>query len=233
LMKRLEIPREYLEKFNVSVKSAVSGDPGIIKSAFGGEILKGCIGFEASVLGIKYQVLVSDDSLEVFFIDPLERDVDASKLIIYMFNALERVLAGRVASYGRRLVGIAQLKGGSSAQLYEKRMINYLAVEMDGSGIPEVERAVNALGGRMISHQTATWSFEVNPLNGVRIMVAFWQGEDGIPSGASILFGDESIDVDIPIEEIIVVTEMTIDRFVEFYRRVSGRKPKLFRSLYL
>lgn len=232
-MKRLEIPREYLGKFNASVRSAINRGSGIIKSAFGGEVLNGCVGFEASVLGIKYHVLVADDNLEVFFIDPLERDVDASKLIIYMFNALERVLVGRVASRKGSLVGITQLRGGASAQLYEKRMINYLAVEMDGSEIPDVERAVNALGGHMISHQTATWSFEVNPLNGVRIVVAFWQGEEGIPSGASILFGEESIEADIPIEEIIVVTEMTIDRFVEFYRRVSGRKPRLFRSLYL
>ncbi|MEM2273190.1 MAG: DUF3786 domain-containing protein [Candidatus Bathyarchaeia archaeon] len=230
--RRLEVPQEYRGKLDSLVMGAAR-DPSIIKSAFGGEPLKEGIGFETSVLGIKYRVLTANNNIEAFFIDPLGREVDASKLIIYMLNAFERILAGKVVYYRGRLVGITHLKGGASAQLYEKRMTNYLAVEMDGSEAHEVEKAVNALGGRMMSHPTATWSFEINPLNGARIAVAFWQGEEGIPSGASILFGEEAMDAGIPIEEIIVITEMTIDRFVAFYRRESGRKPKLFSSLYL
>ncbi|MEM1514986.1 MAG: DUF3786 domain-containing protein [Candidatus Bathyarchaeia archaeon] len=213
------------------VRDAVSRDPDAIRKAFGGELFGG-IGFKATVLGIMYWVSVRDD-MEVFFTDPLRRKVDAQKLITYMLNALERVLAGKVSNHRGTLVGIRQLKGGSSAHLYEKRIASYLAAEMDRSSIKEVEGAVRTLGGCMVDHPTATWSFEVNPLNGLRIIVAFWQGEEGVPSGASILFDEEVMEVDISIEEIITITEMTIDRLVAFYRKESGREARLFRSLYL
>ncbi|MEM2169411.1 MAG: DUF3786 domain-containing protein [Candidatus Bathyarchaeia archaeon] len=230
---RLKIPHKDATRLTALVGDAVKSRSNAIKSAFGGEPLERGVGFEVTILGIKYRVSIIDDNLEAFFTDPLGREVDAHKLITYMLNALERVLRGEIAQPKGPLVGITQLKGGSSAHLYEKRIINYLAVELDGSGIREVEGAVRALGGSMTSHPTATWSFEINPLNGLRIAVAFWQGEEGIPSGASILFGGEAMDVNIAIEEIIVVAEMTVDRFVAFYRRESGRKPRLFKSLYL
>ncbi|MEM2321424.1 MAG: DUF3786 domain-containing protein [Candidatus Bathyarchaeia archaeon] len=215
------------------VRRAIEGGSSAIRMAFGGELLERGIGFKATVLGIEYLVSVIDEDVEASFADPLRREVDAHKVITYMVNALERVLADRIIRYRGCLVGIGQLRGGSSAHLYERRMTNYLAVELDSSSLQEVERAVKALGGCMIDHPTATWSFEISPLNGLRVAVMFWQGEEGIPSGASILFGEEAIDAGIPIEEITVITEMIVDRFVAFYRRESGRKPRLFKSLYL
>lgn len=230
---RLKVSQVEKARLATLVRRAIEGEPSAIRTAFGGELLERGIGFKATVLGIEYLVSVIDEDVEASFADPLGREVDAHKVITYMVNALERVLAGKTVRYRRRLVGIGQLRGGSSAHLYEKRMTNYLAVELDSSSLQDVERSVKALGGCMADHPTATWSFEISPLNGLRVAVAFWQGEEGIPSGASILFGEEAIDADIPIEEITVITEMIIDRFVAFYRKESGRKPRLFNSLYL
>jgi len=185
----------------------------------------------ANVLGVKYEIRVTDRAVKIDVHDPLNREEDYSRLLLYLLNALERALQGKSAT-PKKLVGLMQLAGGQTARLYDKKAIDFLTMEMDGSTPEEVRRAVEDIGGVLVEHLNATWSFEVTPLNGVRIRVAFWQGEEDMPSGASVLVGEEVEEVGVPIEELITIVEMTVNRFVLFYRKETGRQPKLFRSLY-
>jgi hypothetical protein len=174
---------------------------------------------------------VADGDVRVDVHDPLSREEDYSRLLLYLINALERALQGKLAT-PKKLVSLVQLAGGQAAKLYEKKAIDFLTIEMDGSTLEEVRKAVEDIGGVVVEHLNATWSFEVTPLNGVRIRVSFWQGEENVPSGASVLVGQEVEEVGVPIEELVTMIEMTINRFVLFYRKETGRRPKLFYSLY-
>lgn len=188
---------------------------------------------EAFVLGVKYKVEAANTDITVLAEDPLNREEDTSRLFVYMLNAVERALSGRKPSGKGRMISLSQLQGGQSAKLYERRIVNFLAVEMDESTSMDVEAAVKCVDGRIVEHADATWSFEVTPFTGVRLRVVFWQGEEGIPSGATLLLGEEVKDMDMPIEELIVIAEMTVNRFVQFYRKTTGKKPKTFDSLYI
>jgi len=189
-------------------------------------------GLEASVLGINYKAVAADGDVKVHIEDPLNREEDSSRLLIYLLNAIERTLQYKSVNHKGSLLSLTQLPGGQTAKLYEKRIVNFLATEMDEATLEEVEIAVKKIGGSMVEHSNATWSFEVSPFNGVRIRAAYWQGEEGIPSGATLLVGEEIKDLNVPIEELLTIMEMTINRFVLFYRKETGKKPKLFHSLY-
>jgi hypothetical protein len=189
-------------------------------------------GLEASVLGINYKAVAADGDVKVHIEDPLNREEDSSRLLIYLLNAIERTLQYKSVNHKGSLLSLTQLPGGQTAKLYEKRIVNFLATEMDEATLEEVEVAVKKIGGSMVEHSNATWSFEVSPFNGVRIRAAYWQGEEGIPSGATLLVGEEIKDLNVPIEELLTIMEMTINRFVLFYRKETGKKPKLFHSLY-
>jgi hypothetical protein len=189
-------------------------------------------GLEASVLGINYKAVAADGDVKVHIEDPLNREEDSSRLLIYLLNAIERTLQDKSVNHKGSLLSLTQLPGGQTAKLYEKRIVNFLATEMDEATLEEVEIAVKKIGGSMVEHSNATWSFEVSPFNGVRIRAAYWQGEEGIPSGATLLVGEEIKDLNVPIEELLTIMEMTINRFVLFYRKETGKKPKLFHSLY-
>ncbi|MEM3153283.1 MAG: DUF3786 domain-containing protein [Candidatus Bathyarchaeia archaeon] len=188
---------------------------------------------EAFVLGVRFKVEVANDGVTVYVEDPLNREEDSSRLFVYMLNAIKRVLEGKIVGGGGRLISLAQLEGGQTAKLYERRIVNFLAAEMDGSTAEEVEAAVKKIGGAMVAHADATWSFEVHPFKGVRIRAVFWQGEEGIPSGASLLLDEAAKDAGVPIEELMVIVEMAVNRFVLFYRQLTGKKPKMFKSLYI
>ncbi len=187
---------------------------------------------KANVLGVRYEIKVVNGDVDVDVYDPLNREEDYSRLLLLVINTLERALQGKFVA-PKRLIGLMQLAGGQAARLYEKKAVDFLTIEMDGSTPEEVEKAAEDIGGIMVEHLNATWSFEVAPLNGVRIRVAFWQGEEEMPSGASVLVGEEVKEVGIPIEELITIIEMTINRFVLFYRKETGKQAKLFHSLYL
>jgi len=219
----------------VSILNKISKDDLqlILKAIKGNMSINGVKRLEANVLGVRYEIKLSDEGLKIDVMDPLNREEDSSRLLTYMINAIERAFQGSIASPKRGLVGLMHLSGGHTARLYEKKTIDFLTIEMDGSTVEEVKRAVEGIGGSMIEHLNATWSFEVTPFNGIRIRVAYWQGEEDMPSGAAVLLGEEVKDLDIPIEELITIIEITINRFVLFYRRETGKQPKLFHSLYL
>lgn len=103
---------------------------------------------------------------------------------------------------------------------------------MDGAKLEEVEAAVAKIGSCVVEHLNATLSFEVTMFNGVRIRGVYWQGEEEIPYGAALLLGEEVKEAEVPLEELIPVIEITVNRLVLFYRKATGRKPKLFHSLY-
>ncbi|MDI9620074.1 MAG: DUF3786 domain-containing protein [Candidatus Nezhaarchaeota archaeon] len=189
---------------------------------------------EFTVLGAWFKVELQGGTLKVNVVDPLNREEDSSRLLGYALNFIERaVRRGTSLRAGKGLVGLLQLPGGSTVRLYEKKAIDFLTVEVEGSTLDEVERAVKHIGGGLVEHLNATWSFEVSPFNGLRVRVAYWQGEEEIPSGAAILLGEEVKDLEVPIEEVITLVEMTVNRFVLFYRKETGRQPRLFHSLYL
>jgi len=199
-----------------------------------GKVLSGDVKtLEAAVLGVNYRVEVVDDDVKVFVDDPLNREEDLSRLLVYMLNAVERALEGKIARGEGRLTKLVQLQGYSTAQLYEKRIANFLAAEMDGTHPNDIKGAVRAIGGYLVEHPNATWSFEVSPFNGVRIRVVYWQGEEDMPSNATLLLGEEVKEAAVPVEDLIAIMEMAINRFVLFYRKETGKKPKLYESLYL
>lgn len=207
--------------------------PPISQIMHGNLLSEGSKGFETCVLGVKYKVMAADDEVKVLVEDPLCRSEDSSRLIVYAANALERALDGRLVNYEGRLTKLTQLPGGEAAQLYERRIVNFLAAEMEGSSLAEVEKAAERVGGIMVEHSNATWSFEASPFNSVRLRVVYWQGEEEMPSGAAILIGEEAKEAGVPIEELTVIMEMAVNRFVLFYRKETGKKPRLFESLYL
>ncbi len=218
----------------ISIINKISKDnTSLISKAINGEVsVNNVKRLEASILGVKYEIELSNGDLKVNVEDPLNREEDSSRLLTYMANAIERALQGKIASSKKGLIGLMHLSGGHTARLYEKKTIDFLTVEMDGSTVEEIEKAVKDIGGSIVEHLNATWSFEVSPFNGVRIRVAYWQGEEDMPSGAAVLIGEEIKEIDLPIEELITIIEMTINRFVLFYRKETGKQPKLFHSLY-
>jgi hypothetical protein len=218
----------------VSIIDRVSrADVSLISRSLCGRFLgNGSMGLEAFVLGINYKVSVLNGDIEVHVEDPLNREEDFSRLFVYLLNAIERASEGKSTTHKGSLTSLTQLPGGQTAKLYEKRIVTFLATEMDEATLEEVEVAAKKIGGSMVEHSNATWSFEVTPFNSVRIRAAYWQGEEGIPSGATLLVGEEIKDANVPIEELLTIMEMTINRFVLFYRKETGKKPKLFHSLY-
>lgn len=215
------------------LKNIRGSDPSLISKAICGRPLAGLIGFEASALGVKYRVMLENDTLKVDFYDPLNKPEDSNKIFTYMLNALERVLAGNAVGYEGGLTKIARLPGGSVAHLYETRITNFIAAEMEGASVEEVEEAARNIGGTMVEHPNATWSLEVAPFNGVRFRIIYWEGEEGIPPNASILVGEEVKETNMPIQELIIIIEMAANRLIQFYRKATNRKPRLFESLYL
>jgi hypothetical protein len=228
----MNVKAEILSKLASLINNVPAASAHTIARSVNGELTIGRIRtLKANVLGVKYEISVADGDVRVDVHDPLSREEDYSRLLLYLINALERALQGKLAT-PKKLVSLVQLAGGQAAKLYEKKAIDFLTTEMDGSTLEEVRKAVEDIGGVVVEHLNATWSFEVTPLNGVRIRVSFWQGEENVPSGASVLVGQEVEEVDVPIEELVTMIEMTINRFVLFYRKETGRQPKLFYSLY-
>lgn len=206
----------------------------LISSAIRGEVLVDKVkSLKVNLLGIKYTIELSNGNLKVNIEDPLNREEDSLRLLAYMTNAIERALKGKVAYSRRGLVSLLQLAGGQAARLYEKKIIDFLTAELDGSSIEDIEKVAKNIGGSVVEHLSATWSLEISPLNGIRVRIAFWQGEEDIPSGAAILIGEEVREMDIPIEELITLIEIMVNRLVLLYRKETGRQPKLFHSLYL
>lgn len=205
-----------------------------ISQIVNGKLLEGCpMGFEAHILGVKYGVTLERGEVKVHVDDPLCRSEDYTRLITYVANAIERALDGCLVSRVGKLAKLTQLPGGEAAQLYERRMVNFLVAEMDGVGSEEIRIAAEKIGAVMVNHSSATWSIELTPLNGVRFRVAYWQGDEEISSEAAILVGEEVKDTNMPIGELIAIMEMAINRLVLFHRKIFGRKAKLFESLYL
>ncbi|MCS7140196.1 MAG: DUF3786 domain-containing protein [Candidatus Nezhaarchaeota archaeon] len=206
----------------------------LISSAIRGEVLVDKVkSLKVNLLGIKYTIELSNGNFKVNIEDPLNREEDSLRLLAYMTNAIERALKGKVAYSRRGLVSLLQLAGGQAARLYEKKIIDFLTAELDGSSIEDIEKVAKNIGGSVVEHLSATWSLEISPLNGIRVRIAFWQGEEDIPSGAAILIGEEVREMDIPIEELITLIEIMVNRLVLLYRKETGRQPKLFHSLYL
>ncbi|MDH5815611.1 MAG: DUF3786 domain-containing protein [Candidatus Nezhaarchaeales archaeon] len=230
----MQIKAETMNRLKSLMSSVSRSHAPLIARAIGGElIIDGARFLKTNVLGVNYEVKLANGDLKVDIYDPLGRGEDVSRLLTYVVNALERALQGKLAPSKKGLISLMQLAGGHAARLYEKKIIDFLTIEMDGSLREEVEKAVKDVGGVLVEHLSATWSFEVTPVDGVRVRIAFWQGEEGMPSGAAVLVGEEVKEIDVRIEELITMIEMIVNRFVLFYRRETGRPPRLFHSLYL
>ncbi|MGB9713576.1 MAG: DUF3786 domain-containing protein [Candidatus Bathyarchaeales archaeon] len=229
----MQLGQDVKARFASLIDNVLRADASLVSKSANGRFLDGNQkGLEASVLGINYKAVTADGDVEVHVEDPLNREEDSSRLFVYLLNAIERVSEGKSANNKGSLTSLTQLQGGQTAKLYEKRIVTFLAAEMDEATLEEVEVAAKKIGGSMVVHSNATWSFEVTPFNSVRIRAAYWQGEEGIPSGATLLVGEEIKDAGVPIEELLTIMEMTINRFVLFYRKETDKKPKLFHSLY-
>lgn len=230
----MQLGQDVKDKLAAIVDRVLRTDASLVSKVICGNTLgEGSKGLTASVLGIKYKVVVENNDVKVFSEDPLNREEDSSRLIIYAFNTIERALEGKMANQKGRLISLAQLPGGQTAKLYEKRMTNFLVTEVDGAKPEEIEATIVKIGGNIVEHSNATWSVEITPFNGVRIRTVYWQGEEEMPSSAAVLLGEEIKEVNLPIEELIIIMEMAINRFVLFYRKETGKKPTLFHSLYL
>gem|GEM_PF-3857390 len=54
-----------------------------------------------------------------------------------MLNAIERAFEGKPLTRKGSLLSLTQLPGGQTAKLYEKKIVTFLATEMDGATMEE------------------------------------------------------------------------------------------------
>jgi hypothetical protein len=124
------------------------------------------------------------------------------------------------------------LQGGMGAKAYEGRVLAFLINEMDGSTKEEMKRISEITDVSLVEHLTADWAIETEPINGIRIRIAYWNSEDRIPGSASILYGAEISKAGLPIEDIKALTEILVNRLVMCYRKEMNKSPRKWLSLY-
>ena len=159
----MSVKAEILSRLVSLINSASASSIPLIARSVNGEITINRVRtLKANVLGVRYEIKVADGDVKVNVLDPLNREEDYSRLLLLVVNALERALRGKVAT-PKGFIGLVQLAGGQTARLYEKKAIDFLTIEMDGSAPEEVEKAIKDIGGVVVEHLDATWSFEVGP----------------------------------------------------------------------
>ncbi|RLI01164.1 hypothetical protein DRO30_04545 [Candidatus Bathyarchaeota archaeon] len=171
-------------------------------------------------------------SLNLSFEDSIGRGEDLDHLLFLYAKILSQRVFGFILSQEEKFINISMLHGGFTAKAYEKKIVNFIVdelIDVDKKVVLEIGKIMD---GFIVQHLTADWAFELEIVNGVRVRLAYWKGENGIPPNASILYGAEILKTGLPVEDIITLTEIFVNRFIACYRKITGKKPRKLESLY-
>jgi hypothetical protein len=159
-----------------------------------------------------------------------EQDLDH---ILFLYGKMlnERLKVGPV-NKEPGFVSISMLEGGMASKAYEGRVRDFLVYEMEGSTKDEIQRISEIMNASLVEHPTADWTIEAEPINGIRIRIAYWNSEDSMPGSASILYGAEIPKINLPVEDTKALTEILVNRFVMCYRKKTNKSPRRWVSLY-
>ena len=153
-------------------------------------------------------------------------------LFLYSKMLAARLLFGPVKAR-EGVIGMDRLPRGRAASEYERfRVRPFLIREMEGSAEDELEDVVDTIGARMLYGSGADWALEAEPVQGIRIRVLYWNSEEGMAPGASIVYGEELLDTGVSAEDMKALTEVFINRLVLCYRKRTGKESRQWESLY-
>ncbi len=172
------------------------------------------------------------NNLNLNFEDVVGRDEDLDHLLFLYAKILDQRIAGFILGQEENFINVSMLHGGLVAKAYEKKVVDFIVNEMVDVDKEIIEKMSKIMDGFMVQHSTADWAFELKIVNGFRIRIIYWKGENGIPPNASILYGSEILKTGLPIEDITTLTEIFVNRFVACYRKITGKKPRKWESLY-
>ncbi|MCX8176155.1 MAG: DUF3786 domain-containing protein [Candidatus Bathyarchaeota archaeon] len=202
---------------------------------------KGKLNFSPSLVNLNLKIFgfnvdltynFQADSLDVNFEDFISKGEDLNHLLFTYTKILNQRILKPSLNQEEKFVSISMLHGGFTAKAYEKKIVNFIVDEVVDADKTLVLKIGKIMDGYFVQHLTADWAFELEVLNGFRIRLAYWKGENGIPSNTSILYGAEILKIDLPVEDIMVLTEIFVNRFVACYRKITGKKPRKMESLY-
>ncbi|MGP3667841.1 MAG: DUF3786 domain-containing protein [Candidatus Bathyarchaeota archaeon] len=172
------------------------------------------------------------DSLNIDFEDLISKGEDLNHLLFTYTKILNQRVLNPPLNQEEKFTSISMLHGGFTAKTYEKRIVNFIVDEVPDADKTLMLKISKIMDGYVVQHLTADWAFELEVFNGFRVRLAYWKGENGIPPTASILYGVEILKTGLPVEDIIVLTEIFVNRFVACYRKITGKKPRKIESLY-
>jgi len=182
---------------------------------------------------INLEYNLKTDNLDLTFEDLVEgKKEDLEHLLFVYGRILKQRLHGFLLDEEKNFVNISMLHGGVAGKAYEKKIVDFLIGEMANPLREEVEKICKIMDGHMVQHLTSDWAYELRILNGFRVRLVYWCGEEGIPPNISVLYGSEILKTGLPIEDIVVLTEIFVNRFIASYRKITGRKPVKQESLY-
>jgi len=190
------------------------------------------LNFKALDFDIAMKYDVNKGNLDMSYETKVGSERDLSHILFLHGKMLNRRLKLGAVDKEPGFVGIIELPGGIGAKAYENRVRSYLINEMEGSTKDEMKRISEIMGGSLDESSKADWAIETEPINGVRIMILYWNSEEELPGSASIIYGAEISKINLPMEDIKALTEIFVKRLVDCYRKVTGRSPKKWASLY-
>ena len=159
----------------------------------------------------------------IYYVDSLAKPNHYAQYLPIAANCFERGCLSDKEPPPRSedLVGIANFGGADTMRGYDRVFASPLISQIPNGTIGEIEKVANIIGGKTVQHIDSDWAYEVEPLASVRIRFAFWKGDEELSSYFSILFGGETNDTGIPLEDLKALTFLTISRFASEYRLVS------------
>lgn len=184
----------YKEAYKLACEKLVSLDPGEISLNTGTVYSSGSQLLTVRYLNKDYQVQCSTG--EVTGADGSEVTTTLKVLILhYLINAKVKPLTGNLISF-------KELRGGGAIyyQTFQKRAIFPLLKTFEKNP-DSLIRAGQVLGGSKESYGNASVTIRVFPL--VPVTYVLWQGDEEIPSSATILF-DEAVESYLPGEDIVL-----------------------------
>ncbi|NCB94505.1 MAG: DUF3786 domain-containing protein [Clostridia bacterium] len=162
--------------------------------------------FELNLMGVNYQVKfpeyevshIEEDKIKYY---PLEDAVNARILVLrYLVEGHAAPTTGKFLTYRETPWGTVYLKQ------FQGRCISRLAYGF-GNKQPQFQNAMEKIGAKKLLHGDIAYEFEF--LNGFRLQMILWAGDDEFPPSSQILFSD-NFPVAFQAEDMAVVGDISI-----------------------
>lgn len=191
------------------------------------------LNFRALDFKLDIEYCTDSDNFEFSYETELSGTSELDNIVFLYGKMLHHRLGFGVVDAKEDVIGMDNLSRGRAAAEYERfRVRPFLTQEMEGSTEEEMESVIDIMGGKLIEDSGADWAVEAEPINGVRIRIFYWNSEEGMAPGASITYGAELMDTHLPAEDMMVLTEVFVNRLVMCYRQETNTLPKKWVSLY-